>query len=93
MRKNEDGTLRKTKMKPSQTIDAKRGERLIIHTPGGGGYGTPPEKQASASSTSAANGVNGHAKEGLIEKIKQTVFHPIANGSLNAYISAGESSQ
>lgn len=90
MRKNEDGTLRKTKLKPSQTIDAKRGERLIIHTPGGGGYGSPSEQ---VNGQGAKVQTNGHNEPGIVEKIKQTIFQPIANGSLNAYMSAGEQSQ
>jgi 5-oxoprolinase (ATP-hydrolysing) len=44
MRKSANGELRKTKLRPSQTIDAVRGERLIIHTPGGGGYGIAHEQ-------------------------------------------------
>ena len=92
MRKNEDGTLRRTKMKPSQTIDAKRGERLIIHTPGGGGYGKPQDI-VTKETNGVTNGVNGHANDSLVEKIKQTIFHPIANGSLNAWQNAAETSQ
>ena len=85
MRKNQDGSLRKTKLKPSQTINASRGERLIIHTPGGGGYGTPL-------SAEAVNGANGtHAVVATKETTK--VFWPRANGSIAAYQAASEASQ
>lgn len=84
MRKNPDGSLRKTKLKPSQTINASRGERLIIHTPGGGGYGTPL--------SAGANGVNGtHPVVATKETTK--VFWPRANGSIAAYQAASEASQ
>lgn len=87
MRKNPDGTLRKTKLKPSQTINASRGERLIIHTPGGGGYGTPIEEGA------IANGVNGHSAPVAVTQETTKVFWPRANGSIAAYQAASEASQ
>lgn len=68
MRKNKDGSLRKVKMKPSQTIEASRGDRLIVHTPGGGGYGAPEDVDAdSGSRTSAVPKVNGR-KDGKLNR-------------------------
>lgn len=85
MRKNPDGSLRKTKLKPSQTINATRGERLIIHTPGGGGYGTPVDAKI--------NGVNGNVAPVAITQETTRVFWPRANGSIAAYQAASEASQ
>lgn len=90
MRRNTDGSLRKTKMKPSQTIDALRGERLVIHTPGGGGYGS----KKPTSETSKKVYTNGSHMNGSTPTLNhKTTFYPRANGSINAYQSAGESSQ
>ncbi|GAA5897741.1 hypothetical protein JCM5296_000868 [Sporobolomyces johnsonii] len=75
-----DGTSRKIKLKPSPTFAPKAGDRLIIHTPGGGGYGTPP----STTTTEGVNGttprLNGEAR----------AHYPRANGSVAAYMSLQE---
>ncbi|KAI5479281.1 5-oxoprolinase (ATP-hydrolyzing) [Pseudohyphozyma bogoriensis] len=46
LRQMPDGTRRKIKMKPSPFFKPSRDDRIIIHTPGGGAYGSPDEKAA-----------------------------------------------
>jgi len=41
VRRNDDGTTSTIKLKPSPKIEPSVGDRLIIHTPGGGAYGAP----------------------------------------------------
>lgn len=52
------------------------GDRVVIDTPGGGGYGSKNGKE------------NG---EGVLLKLKETVFTPIANGTIDMIRSLGES--
>lgn len=40
----EDGTLRTISLGSKATVKMSAGDRIIINTPGGGGYGTPPDQ-------------------------------------------------
>lgn len=42
IRHHDDGEIRTINLGPRATVDMKAGDRLIINTPGGGGYGVDP---------------------------------------------------
>ncbi|GJN94162.1 hypothetical protein Rhopal_007236-T1 [Rhodotorula paludigena] len=78
-----DGTRRVVKMKPSPVFKPRAGDRVILHTPGGGGYGAPEVAEEPA-----MNGVkhNGAAKANGAH----ATHYPRANGSVSAYLSLQE---
>ncbi|RSH93770.1 hypothetical protein EHS25_006418 [Saitozyma podzolica] len=87
MRKSPDGGFRRIKMKPSAACHIKAGERLIIHTPGGGGYGS-------------VDGANGETTGAMANKKRKIVpgataqyrsTYSRANGSLAEYAAMQES--
>lgn len=51
VRAQPDGSVRKIRLRPSGTVHATRGDKIIMHTPGGGGYGTPGEFNGSVLTT------------------------------------------
>ncbi|GAA5937129.1 hypothetical protein JCM10213_007143 [Rhodosporidiobolus nylandii] len=77
-KKMPDGTRRLIKLKPSCTIAPQAGDRLVIHTPGGGGYGVPQ--------TDAASKTNGFKVLDLDSK----PTYSRANGSVAAWTATQE---
>jgi 5-oxoprolinase (ATP-hydrolysing) len=71
LRKTEGGEYVATKTKPSCTIHVKAGDRVILHTPGGGAWGEPTEVVEEPTS---ASGI-----------LKNHGFIPRANGSWASY--------
>ncbi|KAK8869467.1 hypothetical protein IAR55_000031 [Kwoniella newhampshirensis] len=80
---------RTVKMKPSASVWVKAGDRMIIHTPGGGGYGTPYNGEEGENEGRPAK----RTKIDLVPAAK--LLHPKlvsrANGSLSEYSAAQES--
>ncbi|KAI9728024.1 MAG: hypothetical protein M1834_007838 [Cirrosporium novae-zelandiae] len=83
IQKTEDG-WRWMSMGPRGQVDMGAGDRCVIHTPGGGGWGS-----VANGVNGHANGVNGHVNgNGHIHEVKEKPFYPRANGSLDAYATA-----
>ncbi|GAA6020774.1 hypothetical protein JCM10207_002019 [Rhodosporidiobolus poonsookiae] len=78
-----DGTRRTIKLKPSGTIAPQAGDRLIIHTPGGGGYGAP-------ASADKANGVAKPSTNGFKVDVDKKQQYSRANGSVAQYLATQE---
>ena len=51
MKKNPDGTERWVNMGPKNMVQMQAGDRCVIHTPGGGGWGVPGSTAEKAAST------------------------------------------
>lgn len=77
-RKMPDGSLRWINVGGSKEVDLKAGDRIMLCTPGGGGYGEEGQ----------VNGVNGHAENG----VNGDGFVPRANGRLREYESNQQAS-
>lgn len=94
VQKQEDGSERWINIGSRGQVDMKEGDRCVIHTPGGGGWGTPDsldededEEDWSVGATNGANGTNG------VNGTKEAkVVYPRATGSLNAFSAAQEAS-
>ncbi|KAL3462378.1 Hydantoinase B/oxoprolinase-domain-containing protein [Aspergillus heterothallicus] len=80
VRKEADGNERVINIGGKMELNVQPGERILIHTPGGGGWGTPEEGPSSSAAaaplqTSSAN----------------TGFHP--RGSVHAFTAMAEAAQ
>lgn len=91
VQKQDDGSERWVNIGSRGQVDMKEGDRCVIHTPGGGGWGTPDdldededEDDWGVGTTNGVNGVNG--TEGA------KVSYPRATGSVHAYSAAQEAS-
>ncbi|GAA6038693.1 hypothetical protein JCM8097_002349 [Rhodosporidiobolus ruineniae] len=73
-----DGTRRTIKLKPSCTIAPQAGDALIIHTPGGGGYGTSPSPTSNGVAKPVTNGLK-------VTGLEEKQHYSRANGSVAAY--------
>jgi 5-oxoprolinase (ATP-hydrolysing) len=86
IRKQPDGTARKIKMKPSGTVKMGVGDIVIIHTPGGGGYGTlKTENSKVVDSNDTGTGADGTTEKVTPVAPDGTSFVPRANGSVSAW--------
>lgn len=67
------------------SVQVEAGDRIVINTPGGGGYGGKEEKEKRKEHSSMG---------GLISLVKEAgkAFVPVANGTVEAIRSMGESS-
>ncbi|GAA6048754.1 hypothetical protein JCM3770_003943 [Rhodotorula araucariae] len=74
-----DGSRRTVKMKPSPVFKPRAGDRVILHTPGGGGYGARDVDTAPGAAPATAVA----AKEAQ-------AHYPRANGSVSAWLSLQE---
>ncbi|KAI1411984.1 Hydantoinase B/oxoprolinase-domain-containing protein [Hypoxylon sp. FL1857] len=90
VQKQEDGSERWVNIGSRGQVDMKEGDRCVIHTPGGGGWGVPDniededELDWSVGMANLANGMNG---------TKETkVAYPRATGSFHAFSAAQEAS-
>ncbi|KAK1638592.1 Hydantoinase B/oxoprolinase-domain-containing protein [Colletotrichum phormii] len=81
VQKTDDGDERWISIGPRGQVDMKTGDRCVIHTPGGGGWGIPDELGLR---DDGVNGTDG-------PWTGQTVY-PRATGSLHAFAAAQEAS-
>jgi 5-oxoprolinase (ATP-hydrolysing) len=84
-RKMGDGSLRWISLGGSQEVDLNAGDRIMICTPGGGGYGKAGVVE-DLGLLNGTSGVNGHANKKYAEHV------PRANGSLREYESNQQAS-
>lgn len=107
-RREEDGstTERWVNIGSRGQVDMQDGDRCVIHTPGGGGWGVPDDLEGeeeeddeelgwrAARTTNGANGVNGtngtNGTNGVNGAKKAPVAYPRASGSVHAYAAAQE---
>ncbi|KAF4806266.1 hypotheticall protein [Colletotrichum siamense] len=82
VQKTEDGGERWINIGPRGQVDMKTGDRCVIHTPGGGGWGIPDEDEGSQ--INGTNGVDG--------PWEAKVEYPRATGSLHTFAAAQEAS-
>ncbi|KAH9227124.1 hypothetical protein K456DRAFT_1754368 [Colletotrichum gloeosporioides 23] len=82
VQKMEDGGERWINIGPRGQVDMKTGDRCVIHTPGGGGWGIPDEDEGSQ--INGTNGVDG--------PWEAKVEYPRATGSLHTFAAAQEAS-
>ncbi|KAI8234038.1 hypothetical protein K4K54_009294 [Colletotrichum sp. SAR 10_86] len=82
VQKTEDGGERWISIGPRGQVDMKTGDRCVIHTPGGGGWGIPDEDEGSQ--INGTNGVDG--------PWEAKVEYPRATGSLHTFAAAQEAS-
>ncbi|KAK8844794.1 hypothetical protein IAR55_006644 [Kwoniella newhampshirensis] len=79
-KKQEDGSHEIVKTKPSCSVMVKPGDRVILHTPGGGAWGSPNEEPQV------------HNAQDILRYNEFSSFIPRANGSWAAYTSAQNAS-
>lgn len=79
VQKQEDGSERWVNIGSRGQINMKEGDRCVIHTPGGGGWGVPDDEIDAT--TNGVNGING-----------TKVAYPQATGSVHTYAAAQEAS-
>jgi 5-oxoprolinase (ATP-hydrolysing) len=65
-RKGQDGTYVTVKTKPSCTVKVRAGDRVVLHTPGGGGWGEPGDVGSASTA---------------VDMLRTHGFIPRANGS------------
>ncbi|KAI0383528.1 Hydantoinase B/oxoprolinase-domain-containing protein [Hypomontagnella monticulosa] len=95
VQKQEDGTERWINIGSRGQVDMKEGDRCVIHTPGGGGWGTPDYMDeddgiGGAVGVPVMNGVNGVNGANGTKGAK--VAYPRATGSFHAFSAAQEAS-
>ncbi|KAI1657593.1 Hydantoinase B/oxoprolinase-domain-containing protein [Daldinia decipiens] len=91
----EDGSERWVNIGSRGQVDMKKGDRCVIHTPGGGGWGVPEgveddEDDWFDGSVGGVNGVNGNGINGTNGEAK--VVYPRAAGSFHTFAAAQEAS-
>lgn len=83
VQRTEDGGERWINIGSRGQVDMKEGDRCVIHTPGGGGWGLPEDEQDLVGDDSAGMAPSGIAGQ---------VAYPRATGSFHAYVATQEAS-
>lgn len=83
VQRTEDGGERWINIGSRGQVDMKEGDRCVIHTPGGGGWGLPEDEQGLMGDDGAAVASSGTTSQ---------VAYPRATGSFHAYVATQEAS-
>ena len=88
VQKQEDGSERWVNIGSRGQVDMKEGDRCVIHTPGGGGWGVPDDledddEELEVKATNGVNGTNG---------TKEKIAYPRATGSFHTFSAAQDAS-
>lgn len=90
VQRTEDGGERWLSVGSRGQVEMKTGDRCVIHTPGGGGWGTP-EPLEEGEEEFAKEGVNGHGGT-MDAPARPKIAYPRAAGSFHSFAAAQEAS-
>ncbi|KAF7562070.1 hypothetical protein G7046_g2067 [Stylonectria norvegica] len=83
--KQSEGDYRWIQLGPRGLVEMEAGDRCVVHTPSGGGWGAPDVDGKSA--PNGVNGTNGTSKSEKNGKINGAEQHPRATGSYHRFLS------
>lgn len=86
-RKMQDGSLRWVNVGGTKEVNLNAGDRIAIHTPGGGGYGGKAGVAKVASQQTTLT--NGYNAKGAVVQVDEVYQEPVprANGRLSNHLS------